>query len=664
VTALPATIRRLLVANRGEIAVRICATARRLGIATVAVFSEADAEAMHVAVADQAFCIGPPPAQDSYLDIAAILAAARASGADSIHPGYGFLSENPLFAEACSAAGLVFVGPPAAAMRAMASKSAAKALMVEAGVPVVPGYFGADQSTAALRRAAHQIGYPLLIKAAAGGGGKGMKIVSAPGDFADALASAQREASSAFGDATVLLEKYLAQARHIEMQIFADRFGNQVHLFERDCSLQRRYQKVIEEAPACRVTPDLRMALAETALAAAAAVGYVGAGTVEFIVEDGQFYFMEMNTRLQVEHPVTEAITGLDLVEWQIRVARGEPLPLRQPQLVARGHAIEARLYAEDPERDFLPQTGLLQHLRWPEGVRVDSGVRQGDRIGRHYDPMLAKIIAVGADRDQAIARLDRALAATEIVGVANNRQFLRAVLAQPAFVAGEFDTQFLARNAASLRSSGESDPTLLALAALAVLRRAERAHRESADPADPFSPWGRAAGWRLAGAASVTVTLDGHCLAVQYETGGFLLALPSGPCRVQGDCDAAGNLSARLDAARITARAIFAPASLTLLCGGREARFALPDPAAAAASQAAAGHLVAPMPGQVTKLFVALGAMVEKGAPLMVIEAMKMEHTITAPWRGRVAKLPFVVGDIVPDSADLLQLDADATPE
>jgi len=652
-------MKTLLVANRGEIALRVMRTARRLGISTIAVYSEADAHAAHVAFADQSFCIGGAAARESYLRADAILGVAKQAGADAIHPGYGFLSENAAFAEACAAAGIIFVGPPASAIRAMGSKSAAKALMDKAGVPLVPGYHGDDQSFETLAAAAERIGYPLLIKASAGGGGKGMKIVNAQAEFADALASAQREAEGAFKDPKVLLEKYLTRPRHIEMQIFADTHGNYVHLFERDCSIQRRYQKVVEEAPAPGFPPARRAAMAEAALGAARAVSYVGAGTVEFISEGEQFYFMEMNTRLQVEHPVTEAITGQDLVEWQIRVARGEALPLTQDQIKATGHAVEVRLYAEDPERDFLPQIGKLTHLHWPDGVRIDSGVRAGDTVSMHYDPMLAKVIAYGADRAEAIGKLYRALGGTEVSGVATNRRFLRSIVGHPAFAAGEVDTGFIPRHAADLKIRAPDRGLMTALAALALLRKAERDAETAVDSVDPWSPWGRSPGWRLNRDAYVDVALDESKVRAHYRAGGFLFDLPEGnSVTVSGTCDADGAIAARLDQRSLSARAVFGDRTLTVFALGDEATFTLPDPLAVGGAEAAAGKLVSPMPGQVTKLFVSVGQSVEKGAPLIVIEAMKMEHTITAPKKGTVAKLPFAVGDLVPEAAELLVLD------
>jgi 3-methylcrotonyl-CoA carboxylase alpha subunit len=643
-------MKQILIANRGEIALRVIRTARSMGIATIAVYSEADSQAAHVAAADQAVLIGPAAARESYLDKAKIVAVARATGADAIHPGYGFLSENADFAQACIDAGLIFVGPPPAAIRAMGSKSAAKSLMEKAGVPLVPGYFGTDQSDDRLIFESRRVGFPLLIKASAGGGGKGMKIAETSSIFADALASAQREALSAFGDQTVLLEKYLTRPRHVELQIFADQHGNRVHLFDRDCSLQRRYQKVIEEAPAPFLDDGLRAAMAQAALAAVASVNYVGAGTVEFILENGQFYFMEMNTRLQVEHPVTEAITGLDLVEWQIRVAKGEALPLRQEQISATGHAIEARLYAEDPAHDFLPQTGRIAHLRWPADVRIESGVRAGDVVSRFYDPMLAKIIAGGQDRDQAILRLGQAIAATEIAGPATNRGFLQAILSHPAFAAGAIDTGFIPRHADALRPPAE-DRTLLAVAAHAVVMK--EAADVTLDPADPFSPWAALLGWRLSGSGAIRLQLGPHRLVARHEGRSVIIGFEDGPCAVRADGDLI-----EIDGRRFHASVIFLGGEVMVFALGREARFALADPNHTGATDRAIGKMIAPMPGQVTKLFVTLGQTVEKGAPLIVIEAMKMEHTILAPKAGRVASLPFAVGDIVGDRAELLVLE------
>src|SRR5947209_715908 len=523
---------KILIANRGEIACRVIRTARRLGIATVAVYSEVDRNALHVELADEAWPIGPAPVHDSYLDIAAILDVARNSGAEAVHPGYGFLSENAEFAEACEAAGVVFIGPSAAAMRAMGSKAEAKELMQRYGAPLVPGYHGADQNPARLLDEAERIGFPVLIKASAGGGGRGMREVGSAAEFAAALAGAQREAEAAFGDGRVLLEKYLPRPRHIEVQIFADWHGNTVHLFERDCSIQRRHQKVLEEALAPGLDPEQRSAMSEAAVAAARAVGYVGAGTVEFIAEDGHFYFIEMNTRLQVEHPVTEAVTGLDLVEWQFRVAAGEPLPICQQDLVLHGHAIEARLYAENPERGFLPQTGTLHGLRFPpsELARVDTGVRQGDAVTPFYDPMIAKIIAWGEDRAAAVGRLQRALVETAVLGLGTNLEFLSRVAAHPEFVSGMVDTGFIERHRAALVPPRRPapDPVLAAAALFRLVAREDAATAAASHSGDPFSPWAQVDGWRLGGRGHQELIFrDGaekRLVCAKYQAGSWLL--------------------------------------------------------------------------------------------------------------------------------------------
>ena len=529
--------KRLLIANRGEIACRVIRTARQLGIRCIAVWSDADEDALHVEMADEAYRIGPAPARESYLDIGAILGAAERAGAGAVHPGYGFLSENADFAEACAARGIVFVGPPAAAIRAMGSKSEAKRLMDAAGVPLVPGYHGADQSPERLRREAEAIGWPVLLKASAGGGGRGMRAVERAEDFDAALAGAKREAAAAFGDDAMLIERYVAQSRHVEVQVFADRHGNFVHLFERDCSAQRRHQKVIEEAPAPGVGGELRAAMCEAAIAAARAIGYEGAGTVEFLLDrGGEFWFMEMNTRLQVEHPVTELVTGTDLVEWQLRVAGGEPLPLAQDEIAVHGHAIEARLYAEDPARGFLPSTGHLVHLHVPEGdagsgpgreegradgatvgasgIRVDTGVRTGDTVSMYYDPMIAKVIAWGPDRDAAADRLAAALAATEVVGLSANAAFLHALVTHPRFRAADIHTRFIEERMEDLIPADADPPTEddLAVAAWAIAARDDAAAGErpgvvdgagdgGGDGGDPWSPWNRRDHWRMNGA-------------------------------------------------------------------------------------------------------------------------------------------------------------------
>ena len=657
-------IRTLLVANRGEIACRIFSTARRMGIRTVAVYSEADANAAHVRAADEAHLLGPAPARESYLRIDRILAAAKASGADAIHPGYGFLSENADFAEAIAAAGMIFVGPPASAIRAMGSKSAAKSLMEKAGVPLVPGYHGEDQDPELLAREAVRIGFPVLIKASAGGGGKGMKVVERAEDFAATLASAKREAASSFGDDRVLIERYLTRPRHIEVQVFADGSGETVHLFERDCSVQRRHQKVIEEAPAPGMTAERRTAMGKAAVEAAKAVGYVGAGTVEFIAEGDAFFFMEMNTRLQVEHPVTEAITAQDLVEWQIRVARGEALPLGQDALTITGHAVEARLYAEDAMRDFLPQTGRLEHLVFPAGLRVDAGVATGDAVSHHYDPMIAKLIAHGASREEALAKLADGLAATEVMGLVTNRGFLERILRHPEFTEARHDTGFIGRNGDDLFAPVGSDDRLVLLAALAVLEReaAEVTHA----PADPHSPWGSAGAWCMNLPARSEVLLrDGgevRTLAFERFASGTSFVGPEGPIEVAATLLPDGRLEARIGGTRIAARVAFAGDRVAVFAGRAQAEFVEVDPRAGDdAHHHHADRLVAPMPGAVVQVLVSAGATVAKGDALVVVEAMKMEHVIRAPHDGVVERVDVAVGDVVAEGAELAVMAAEA---
>ncbi|WP_114394220.1 acetyl/propionyl/methylcrotonyl-CoA carboxylase subunit alpha [Oleisolibacter albus] len=663
--------RTLLIANRGEIACRVIRTARRLGIRTVAVCSTADRDARHVAMADRAVEIGPAAARDSYLRIEAVLDACRRSGAEAVHPGYGFLSENAAFAEACAGAGLVFVGPPAAAIRAMGGKSEAKALMQAAGVPLVPGYHGEEQDPARLAQEADRIGYPVLIKASAGGGGKGMKVAAGAAEFPDQLASARREAKAAFGDDRVLIERYLARPRHVEIQVFADGHGQCVHLFERDCSIQRRHQKVVEEAPAPGMDPALRRRMGEAAVAAARAIGYVGAGTVEFLLdEDGRFYFMEMNTRLQVEHPVTEMITGQDLVEWQLRVAAGEPLPLPQEQLSIGGHAIEARIYAEDPAKGFLPQTGTLHHLRFPvedAHVRVETGVRPGDGISIHYDPMIAKLVVWDRDRPAAVRRLSAALAQTEIAGLTTNVPFLAAIAGHPAFAAAALDTRFIDRHEADLLPAARAVPALaVRLAALGLLLdRAQAARATLATSADPWSPWGGTDGWRLDAPAEDGVALraaDGtdHVLDLTYAADGYHLRDAGGDVPLRGALTADGRLAAEVDGLTVKAGWVRLGAEIILFLEGDTHRFHLLEPLAAAGDEAAgAGRLTAPMPGKVIAVLVTVGTAVEKGQALLVLEAMKMEHTIKAPAAGTVVRYRYGVGDQVPDGAELIEMEA-----
>jgi 3-methylcrotonyl-CoA carboxylase alpha subunit len=658
----------LLIANRGEIACRVIRTAKALGLRTVAVYSEADAGALHAGLADEAVLIGPPPAAESYLKAAAILAAAEASGAQAVHPGYGFLSENADFAEACAGAGLVFVGPPPVAIRAMGAKDRAKTIMEEAGVPLVPGYHGEDQAADVLAEAAGAIGYPVMIKAVAGGGGKGMRLVEDPDGFADALAGARREAAAAFGDERVLVEKYLARPRHVEIQVFADRHGNAVHLFERDCSIQRRHQKVVEEAPAPGLGPARREEMGAAAVRAAKAIGYEGAGTVEFLYQDESFYFMEMNTRLQVEHPVTEMITGQDLVAWQLGVAAGEPLPLGQDGLRLSGHAIEARLYAEDPAREYLPSPGRLRRLRFPapdRHVRVDSGVRSGDQISHHYDPMIAKLVVWDEDRPAAVDRLRRALAEVRAEGVTTNLAFLAAIAANPAFAAGEVDTGFVPRHAEALiPGEGPASDEVLALASLAeLLRRRQEAANRADRSEDPHSPWHQSAGWRLnMEARGRLVFRDGErevSVGVGYAPRGFVLELPGGEVRARAEGGAGGALQAELDGRPVHATVVRGAGELTVIAGGACHRLGLPNPLAEPSpGEAGAGHLMAPMPGKVVEVRVAPGQRVRRGAPLMLLEAMKMEHTITAPVNGTVAAVHFAAGDLVEEGVDLLDIE------
>ncbi len=648
----------VLIANRGEIACRVIRTAKRMGLRTVAVYSDADRNALHVRLADEALHIGPSPAAQSYLSAERLIAAAQAARADCIHPGYGFLSENADFAQACLNAGIAFVGPPPAAIRAMGLKDRAKALMEKAGVPVVPGYHGERQEPKFLKQKAYELGYPLLIKAVAGGGGKGMRRVDKHADFDAALEAAQREAQSAFGDARMLIEKYVSHPRHIELQVFADRHGNAVHLGERDCSLQRRHQKVIEEAPAPGMSADLRATMGAAAVAAAKAVGYEGAGTVEFIADGegglkvGGFWFMEMNTRLQVEHPVTEAVTGLDLVEWQFRVAAGEPLPLKQDQVRLSGHAVEARIYAEDPAHGFLPSTGRLVALQFPAGeLRVDTGVETGSEVTPFYDPMIAKLIAHGATRLQALDRLAEGLDKTIALGPRSNLTFLAALARAAGFRNGEFDTGFIDRNLAALGAAPQSlDRAAAALGAQKLMERervriAAAVEREPDTPPSPVSPWDSADAFQLSGTRRLALPLlaEGESVVAELVYGARGAELTIDGVKAAAD-----------------AVAVVADGAAYVLRNGRQTKVTLRDLAFDEAADQSRGGLVrAPMHGKVLAVLVEQGAAVVRGQRVAIIEAMKMEHTLTAPHDGVVAEIAAVPGAQVAEGAKVLVIDA-----
>src|SRR5471032_278316 len=675
---------KILIANRGEIACRVAATARRMGIKTVAVYSEADADAKHVAVCDEAVLIGPAAAKESYLCGDKIIAVAKATGAQAIHPGYGFLSENADFADACAEAGLVFIGPPASAMRAMGSKSAAKSLMEKAKVPLVPGYHGDQQDADFLHAQADKIGYPVLLKASAGGGGKGMRVIENTGEFKAALASCKREAISSFGDDKVLAEKYLQRPRHIEIQVFADTLGNCIYLFERDCSVQRRHQKVLEEAPAPNMPAERRAAMGEAAVAAAKAVGYVGAGTVEFIAnQDGSFYFMEMNTRLQVEHPVTEMITGTDLVEWQLRVAAGQRLPKLQDELAIHGHSIEARIYAENPEKGFLPSIGTLRHLDTPSAVafelggaagipanvRIDSGVRAGDAISPFYDPMIAKLIVWGADRTQALARMSQALSEYQIVGLATNIAFLKRLIEGAAFSGADLDTGLIERNHATLFPPAHAaSDAALALAAVSLIE-SEKDVSAAQSGSNKADPWGQALGWRMNQAYArmlsfsdeyaAALPAQAYGIGITYRGDEWLYAQADQgkPARVLSLMSQHGDdFSIKLgeQAAHGTVRRdgdVF-----HVFTGGQHYALTYNDPMAhAGEAEAEGGRLTAPMPGKVVAVLATKGQQVKKGDALVIMEAMKMEHTIAAPHDGLVEEILYGVGDQVADGAPLL---------
>jgi len=649
-------IRRLLIANRGEIVCRIARTAGRLGVTTIAVYSDADRNALHVRIADEAYHLGGAPAAESYLNIPKLIALAKRVGADAVHPGYGFLSENAGFAQACVAANLIFIGPPAAAIKAMGSKSASKAAMAAVGVPVAPGYHGSEQSAQHLKEEAVRVGFPLIIKASAGGGGKGMQVVNSAADVPAAVESAQRLARTAFGDDRLLMERYFPQARHVEVQVFADSQGQTVSLFDRDCSVQRRHQKIIEEAPAPGLREDVRAAMSQAAVKAAQAVGYVGAGTVEFLVDDAQnFYFMEMNTRLQVEHPVTELITGIDLVEWQLRIAQGEPLPSTQ-DLTRRGFAVEARLYAEDPAHDYLPSVGRISHLRWADplpGLRQDTGVEEGDEVSSYYDPMLGKIIAWGESRATAIDLLRRALGEIEIVGVATNRALLSSVLGDEEFRRGAVATNFLGARREHLRF-GEEAASAADLATAAVWCAARRT--------DVNALWEDTRGWRPAAPASTSWRFGESVVSLDSQPPDRYLAKIRGEeLRLRILARDATSLQVECEG-EITPVRIFETApALHLWLRGRHAVLNLvgTDDSLQVVGAAEQGSLLTPLPGTIVAVHVGAGQHVARGAPLITVEAMKMEHTLTAPYEGVVSRIAFGVGERVQAGAVLVELTA-----
>jgi 3-methylcrotonyl-CoA carboxylase alpha subunit len=635
-------LRRLLIANRGEIVCRIARTARRLGVTAIAVYSEADEHARHVRTADEAYYLGPAPAAQSYLDIGKILELAHRVGADAVHPGYGFLSENADFAQGCADAGLIFVGPPAAAIRAMGSKSASKAAMAAVGVPVAPGYHGDDQAPRRLAAEAERVGYPLIIKASAGGGGKGMQVVNSAAEVEAAVESARRLARTAFGDDKLLLERYFPRARHVEVQVFAD-------------SVQRRHQKIIEEAPAPGLREEVRAAMAEAAIQSARAVGYVGAGTVEFLVDESQqFYFMEMNTRLQVEHPVTELITGIDLVEWQLRIAEGAPLPQAQHDILRQGSAMEARLYAEDPAHGYLPSVGRISHLHWPDaaaGLRLDIGVDTGDDVSSFYDPMLGKVIAWGESRGEAADKLNKALAELEIVGVATNRALLTSVLADEEFLRGGVATNFLGmRHSALAFGEPPADDTDAVLAALWCASR--ETHEDAL--------WADSRGWRLAGKPKSAWRFGDRTVLIEASAANEYIARLAGrDYALRGVVREAQSLSVGLGGQMQRLRVIEMGDDLHLFRGGRHVtlRPARTEDALQVEAGVEEGSLLTPLPGTLVAVHVAAGQKVERGAPLVTVEAMKMEHTLTAPYSGTVSRVAFGLGERVAAGAILVEL-------
>ncbi|MFT5452894.1 MAG: 3-methylcrotonyl-CoA carboxylase alpha subunit [Enterobacterales bacterium] len=665
---------KILIANRGEIACRVISTARRLGIRTVAVYSDADANAKHVAMADEAWCIGPAPAVESYLVAEKIIEIALKSQAKAIHPGYGFLSENAKFANLCDKNNLIFIGPPVSAIEAMGSKSAAKDIMSKAGIPLVPGYHGEDQSVSNLLNAAKDIGFPVLLKATAGGGGKGMRIVESEAVFEDSLLSCKREALASFSVDEILVEKYLTQPRHVEIQVFADNHGNVVHLFERDCSVQRRHQKVIEEAPAPNISEHVRTAMADVAIKAAQAIGYSGAGTVEFLYdEDGSFYFMEMNTRLQVEHPVTEMITGIDLVEWQLVVANNQILPKQQSDIKSNGHAFEVRVYAEDPNQDFLPSTGKIIHLNTPTesaNVRVDSGIRQGDEVSIYYDPMIAKLIVWERDRETALARLRGALADYQVVGLNTNLNFLSALAANEAFNNIDIDTSLIEKQQHDLfPEKQQTTNQSIAIAALYIMqRRVNEARVQASQSNDPYSPWHQVSGWHNSGLE--TNESNSHILKfidsfdnirvanVHFQNDSFIIEVDEDSYQASGIL-VKQSLSANLSGQKIDVEVVEHAEKLHLLSHGQTVELGFVNNDHDDNSVQSEGNLTAPMPGRVIAVNVNAGDTVAENQPLLILEAMKMEHTISAPTAGVVSEILYKVGELVEDGAELIIIES-----
>ena len=664
---------KILIANRGEIACRVIKTAQRLGIRTVAVYSTVDHAAQHVQLADEAYCIGEAPAAKSYLQAEKIIAVAKTTGAQAIHPGYGFLSENVDFADLCERNNITFIGPPSSAIRAMGSKSAAKEIMARANVPLVPGYYGQEQDSEFLLKEAEKIGFPVLLKASAGGGGKGMRIVHKAAEFNESLTACQREALSSFGDDHVILEKYIEKPRHIEIQVFADTQGNCVHLFERDCSLQRRYQKVIEEAPAPNLAEDTRESMGQVAINAAKAIDYVGAGTVEFLYAEGSFYFMEMNTRLQVEHPVTEKITQTDLVEWQLRVASGEPLPKTQQQLAITGHAFEIRLYAETPENDFLPATGRIAHMQTPsesQHVRIDSGVIQGDEISVYYDPMIAKLVVWGENRYSALSRLRGALADYQIVGFSTNIDFTANIIASQAFEAAELSTHFIDDHLAELLTSRHdiSDEDVIVAALFDISKQMAEAQYVAQDSNQSNSPWHNLNGWRNNLANSHVCTYlrpqkdnDENTLStaeVHFEEDHFVVEL-NDQTYVASCCLDGNHFSVQLPNKQLNMTIVEVGDELYLLSHARQVRLQRAQIDFGGSEENQRDKLVAPMHGSIISIDCQVGDHIQAGQSLMIMEAMKMEHSIQASTSGEVTEIIFQVGELVEEGDELVRIEA-----